>query len=243
MSTDSKIIHFQNGTIINANSSITRPLNIAKQGKDLTAQLAEDIAEEMADDPTLKELLDATHQQMLSWAQFELTCTDMKSVISDVQEMASRDEISQTTDLESLLNPKFDVLAKKKRETAELKKTDTWKEHIAKVNEILDPEGLGANRDGADAEGDDDDSDEDMLVTQAELNLNCPITRKPFVKPMRNKKCNHTYDQAGIDMLLAQRPSFKCPVPACCNKDAVFQRDLEVDRRMLRIMKAKQKTT
>ena len=84
----------------------------------------------------LQELLDATHQQMLSWAQFELTCTDMKSVISDVQEMASRDEISQTTDLESLLNPKFDVLAKKKRETAELKKTDTWKEHITKVNAI-----------------------------------------------------------------------------------------------------------
>ena len=49
-----KTIHFQNGTIINANNSISRPLSIAKQGKDLTAQLAEDIAEEMADDPTLQ---------------------------------------------------------------------------------------------------------------------------------------------------------------------------------------------
>ena len=78
-------------------------------------------------------MLDATHEQMLSWAQFELTCTEMKSVISEVQEMASRDEISQTTDLESLLNPKFDGLAKEKKETAELKKTDTWKEHMAKV--------------------------------------------------------------------------------------------------------------
>ena len=52
------------------------------------------------------------------------------------------------------------------------------------VNEILDPEGLGANRDGADAEGDDDDSDEDMLVTQAELNLNCPITRSRLLNFM-----------------------------------------------------------
>ena len=54
MSADSKIVHFQNETIIQAKNSIGRPLHIAKQGKDLTAQLAEDIAEEMEDDPSLK---------------------------------------------------------------------------------------------------------------------------------------------------------------------------------------------
>ena len=56
-SSASDTIHFQNGTIINAHQSIARPLSIAKQGKDLTSQLAEDIAEEMAenpDDPELK---------------------------------------------------------------------------------------------------------------------------------------------------------------------------------------------
>lgn len=51
---DSKIIHFQNGTIINANNALEKPLHIAKQGRDLTTSLAEDIAEEMADDPSLK---------------------------------------------------------------------------------------------------------------------------------------------------------------------------------------------
>jgi len=242
MAPTAKTIHFQNGTIINANNSIARPLSIAKQGKDLTAQLAEDIAEEMADDPSLQELLNATHEQMLSWAQFEMTCNDLKSVVSHVQEMASKDEITLSTNLEAIMSPEFDRIAGEKKDPTTLKKTETWKEYIAKVNEIVDPEGLGRNKGDDKGDDDDDDSDEDMLVTQAELNPNCPITRKPFVKPMRNKKCNHTYDQEGIDMLLAQRPSFKCPVPACCNKDPVFERDLEVDRRMMRILKAKQKS-
>jgi len=238
-----KTIHFQNGTIINANNSISRPLSIAKQGKDLTAQLAEDIAEEMADDPSLQELLDATHEQMLAWAQYEITISDLKSAVAKVQEMASNDEVSFSTDLEAVLNPEFERIAGQKKDAVTLKKTDTWKEYIAKVNEIVNPEGLGRNNKDDDENDDGDDSDEEMLVTQAELNPNCPITRKPFVKPMKNKKCNHTYDQEGIDMLLAQRPSFKCPVPACCNKDPVFERDLEVDRRMMRILKAKQKSS
>ena len=54
MASASKTIHFQNGTIINANNSIVRPLQIVKQGRDLTVALAEDIAEEMADDPSFK---------------------------------------------------------------------------------------------------------------------------------------------------------------------------------------------
>jgi len=247
-SSASDTIHFQNGTIINAHQSIARPLSIAKQGKDLTSQLAEDIAEEMAenpDDPELKALLDATHEHMLSWAQFDITCADFKSVVSEVQEMASHDEIRQITDLEALMNPKFDRVANDTKAESELKKTDCWKDYIAKVNEIVDPEGLQQGKQTSGGKGgdddDDDESDDDMLITQAEVNLNCPITRKPMVKPMKNKICNHTYDQEGIDMLLAQRPSFKCPVPACSNNESVFQKDLEVDRRMLRIIKSKQK--
>ena len=44
----------------------------------------------------------------------------------------------------------------------------------------MDPEGLQSkDPDGAGEGGDDDDDDsgDDMLVTQAEINLNCPITR------------------------------------------------------------------
>lgn len=243
MASTSKTIHFQNGTIINANNSIVRPIQIAKQGRDLTIALAEDIAEEMVDDPSFKELLDATHEQMLSWAQFEITCNELKSVVTDVQEMASRDEIALGTDLDTLMTPKFNAVLANKKGAAELKKTETWTDYMEKVNEILDPEGLQSKDPDGGGEGgdDDDDSGDDMLVTQAEINLNCPITRKPFTKPMKNKKCNHTYDQEGIDMLLSQRPSFKCPVPSCSNKSAVFQTDLEVDRRMLRIIKSKQK--
>ena len=41
------------------------------------------------------------------------------------------------------------------------------------VNEILDPEGVNGGADNENV----DDSDKDMLVTQAEVNLICPITR------------------------------------------------------------------
>ena len=78
-------------------------------------------------------LLDATHEHMLSWAQFDITCADFKSVVSEVQEMASRDEIRQITDLEALMNPKFDRVANDTKAESELKKTDCWKDYIAKV--------------------------------------------------------------------------------------------------------------
>ena len=71
---------------------------------------------------------------MLSWAQFEITCNELKSVVTDVQEMASRDEIALNTDLDALMTPKFDAVLAKKKGAAELKKTETWTDYMEKAS-------------------------------------------------------------------------------------------------------------
>ena len=71
---------------------------------------------------------------MLSWAQFEITCNELKSVVADVQEMASRDEIALNTDLDALMNPKFNAVLAKKKGAAELKKTEAWTDYMEKAS-------------------------------------------------------------------------------------------------------------
>ena len=62
------------------------------------------------------------------------------------------------------------------------------------MNEIVDPEGLQQGKQtkgGKGGDDDDDDSDDDMLITQAEVNLNCPITRLGFMTFIILKLCHH----------------------------------------------------
>lgn len=231
-------LKLNNGVIMQANESLAKPVKFARQGMDLTTQLAEDIAEEITEDHEFKDLLEEVKQQMLLYVQFEATAKNFKGVVTELRDSAASDGLDEDVDIDAILMPKFEALEKQAAAPAELKKTDAWKEFNGKVMEILDPEGLGG-RDGGDAAA--ADSDDEMLVTQEETNINCPITRKPFANPMKNKKCNHTYDQEGVEMIFAQRGShgFKCPFPSCTNRAVIERSDLEVDRRMIRIMKAR----
>jgi len=225
----SDCVRFPDESIKQAVGSVLKPLVTSKQGKELTTQLSEDIADELAADPSFKDLMGRAHSEMLAWAQFDLTCQAMKGVLAEAQKMAVKGKITGETDLESLLKPKFDQVVTKPIDKCELLKTDAWRDYVAKMKEF----DVELN------EVDGDDDDEEMLVTSEETNLTCPITRKKFVNPVKNMKCGHTYDQEGIDMLLAQRPSFRCPVQSCSNKDKVTKADLEPDRRTMRLIKSK----
>ncbi|KAM4633224.1 E3 SUMO-protein ligase NSE2 [Polymixia lowei] len=85
--------------------------------------------------------------------------------------------------------------------------------------------------------------DEDIAVTQSQVNFSCPLTQVEMVNPMKNKKCNHHYDEAAILSLIKarhnQKKKCRCPVVGCVNTD-VKQADLIPDQ-MLRRMIQNQK--
>ena len=78
-----------------------------------------------------------------------------------------------------------------------------------------------------------------IIFSQVEEALNCPITRKPFEDPVRNKLCNHCYSKAAVCQMLTRRSSIKCPVGGC-TKQVVLPNlipDRELARRVRRKMK------
>ncbi|XP_029928143.1 E3 SUMO-protein ligase NSE2 [Myripristis murdjan] len=79
--------------------------------------------------------------------------------------------------------------------------------------------------------------DEDIAVTQTQVNLTCPLTQVEMVNPMKNKKCNHHYDEEAILSLIKKRHSQKkkcrCPVVGCENGDVV-KADLVPDQMLRR---------
>uniref|UniRef100_A0AAV2MC54 E3 SUMO-protein ligase NSE2 n=1 Tax=Knipowitschia caucasica TaxID=637954 RepID=A0AAV2MC54_KNICA len=75
--------------------------------------------------------------------------------------------------------------------------------------------------------------DEDIAVTQSQTNFTCPLTTVEMVNPVKNKKCNHHYDEKAIVTLIqnkhSQRKKCRCPVVGCSNSD-VKESDLVPDQ-------------
>ncbi|XP_048008956.1 E3 SUMO-protein ligase NSE2 isoform X2 [Megalobrama amblycephala] len=90
-----------------------------------------------------------------------------------------------------------------------------------------------------DAENEEEELDEDIAVTQSQTNFICPLTQVEMVNPVKNKKCNHYYDQAAVlEMIKAKhknKKNFRCPKVGCDNRD-VQQSDLELDLVMKRMI-------
>lgn len=91
--------------------------------------------------------------------------------------------------------------------------------------------------------------DEDIAVSQTQVNVICPLTQVEMVKPVKNKKCNHHYDEEAILNLLKtrrnQKKKCRCPVVGCGNSD-VKESDLVQDqvlRRKIQSQKRKSNKT
>ncbi|CAF1086553.1 unnamed protein product [Rotaria sp. Silwood1] len=67
----------------------------------------------------------------------------------------------------------------------------------------------------------DDDNDNDTNIIDQVASNKCPLTQKPFVQPVQNKKCKHKYEKMTVlkyiaDKNKAKRPA-KCPSSGCNN--------------------------
>lgn len=78
-----------------------------------------------------------------------------------------------------------------------------------------------------------------VIFSQVEEALYCPITKKPFEDPVRNKLCNHCYSKAAINEILTRKHSIKCPVGGCTKQ--VTMPNLIPDRELARRVKRKLK--
>ncbi|GAA6229086.1 E3 SUMO-protein ligase NSE2 [Lates japonicus] len=88
--------------------------------------------------------------------------------------------------------------------------------------------------------------DEDIAVTQSQVNFTCPLTQVEMVNPVKNKKCNHYYDEAAILGLIKTRHSQKkkcrCPVVGCGNTD-VKESDLVPDQMLRRKIQSQKRNS
>ena len=78
--------------------------------------------------------------------------------------------------------------------------------------------------------------DSGIVFSQVEEALHCPITKKYFEDPVRNKLCNHCYSKAAICQMLQRKSSVRCPVGGC-TKPVLLPNlipDKEVARRVKR---------
>ncbi|XP_042345421.1 E3 SUMO-protein ligase NSE2 [Plectropomus leopardus] len=88
--------------------------------------------------------------------------------------------------------------------------------------------------------------DEDIAVTQSQVNYICPLTQEEMVNPMKNKKCNHHYDEGAILGLIktkqSQKKKCRCPVVGCGNTD-VKQSDLIPDQMLRRKIQSQKRNS
>ncbi|CAR30605.1 SUMO ligase MMS21 [Lachancea thermotolerans CBS 6340] len=76
----------------------------------------------------------------------------------------------------------------------------------------------------------DEAADDDVQIAGGQIELACPITCKPFQRPMISRKCGHVFDHAGIEQYLSAQSTRDCPQGACGQK--VSMRDFVPDRLM-----------
>jgi len=115
-------------------------------------------------------------------------------------------------------NPSEALLATLRRKLeAERAALPESRANSADIIKLLPGAGAGAGAAGA---GQGDDDDDDIIVENGEVNFTCPITRKPFVDPVKNRACGHSYSRAAIYEVIARARRGRgnacpCPVAGC----------------------------
>lgn len=151
------------------------------------------------------------------------------------------DVVQQVTGQVSSQQPEamFSLSAKVKEQfTARIARlSDAELQNHQKVVAFKDSIKNSANQANQEPEENVEELDEDIAVTQSQVNFTCPLTQMEMVNPMKNKKCNHYYDEAAILSLIkkkhSQKKKCRCPVVGCGNSD-VKESDLTPDQMLRR---------
>ncbi|XP_015510533.1 E3 SUMO-protein ligase NSE2 [Neodiprion pinetum] len=77
-------------------------------------------------------------------------------------------------------------------------------------------------------------NDDELVLTQNDINVIDPITKRRINDPVRNTVCGHVYDRGSVEALLKANKQTRCPVAGCANKNYLqldnFQTDILTKR-------------
>ncbi|XP_014204538.1 E3 SUMO-protein ligase NSE2 [Copidosoma floridanum] len=63
--------------------------------------------------------------------------------------------------------------------------------------------------------------DDDIEMTQDDVNVIDPFTKKRMTDPLKNKVCGHIYDRESVVQMLKLNDKTRCPVVGCSNKESI----------------------
>ncbi|KAM9353971.1 E3 SUMO-protein ligase NSE2 [Symphorus nematophorus] len=196
-------------------------------GMDIVTDVAMDLAEAQNEDtdPGIKEM-----EAMI------LECAKLDSEINyfvDVVQKVTAEVTSQQPEA------MFSLSAKVKEQFTEriARLSDAELQNHPKVVAFKDSIRNSVSQGNQESAENVEELDEDIAVTQSQVNFTCPLTQVEMVNPVKNKKCNHHYDEGAILGLIKTRHSQKkkcrCPVVGCGNAD-VRESDLIPDQMLRR---------
>ncbi|XP_029958486.1 E3 SUMO-protein ligase NSE2 [Salarias fasciatus] len=188
-------------------------------GMDIVTDVAMDLMETQAQNPGIKEL-EAT---ILECARLD---REINYFVDTVQQVTAEVNAQQP---EAMFCLSDKVKERFTHRIAEL--SDAELHNHQKV--MAFKESIKNSSKQANEETSEDMLDEDISVTQTQVNFTCPLTQAEMVNPMKNKNCQHHYDEGAILGLIrkrhSQRKKCRCPVVGCGNAD-VKESDLIPDQ-------------
>ncbi|XP_035020144.2 E3 SUMO-protein ligase NSE2 [Hippoglossus stenolepis] len=192
-------------------------------GMDIVTNVAMDLAEAQDGEgnPGVKEM----EAMILECAKLDREINYFVDAVQQViQEVATQQP-------EAMFNLSAKVKEKFTERTARLSDADLHRhQKVVAFKESIKNSVNPANQESAEGM---EELDDDIAVTQSQVNFTCPLTQVEMVNPVKNKKCNHLYDEAAILGLIKTRHSQKkkcrCPVVGCGNSD-VKESDLILDQ-------------
>lgn len=218
-------------------SSLKSCQNDINTGMDIVIDVAMDLAETLEGNNSLKELEDT----LLVCAKLD---RDINHFVDVVQQVTS-EVTSQNPEAMFSLSDKV----KKQYEEKIARLSDDELHKHQKVVAFKDSIRSCQDQAAQESAGNMEELDEDIAVSQSQVNFTCPLTQVEMVNPVKNKKCNHYYDEEAILNLIKnrhnQRKKCRCPVVGCGNSD-VKETDLVLDqvlRRKIQSQKRKSNKT
>nr|XP_046255058.1 E3 SUMO-protein ligase NSE2 [Scatophagus argus] len=196
-------------------------------GMDIVTDVAMDLAEghDTEENPAVKELED----MILECAKLD---REINYFIDAVQQVTAEVTTQQPEAM-------FSLSAKVKEQFTEriARLSDADLQNHQKVVAFKDSIKNSLNQGSQESADKMEELDEDIAVTQSQVNFTCPLTQVEMVNPVKNKKCNHNYDEGAILGLIktkhSQKKKCRCPVVGCGNTD-VKETDLIPDQMLRR---------
>eukprot|EP00128_Syssomonas_multiformis_P013985 Colp12_sorted_trinity150504_noHs@29169 len=161
------------------------------------------------------------HEYILSYGRFIKETQLKMQVLDDINRNIPRGGSIQMEDVEEA-KQRMQQLCQE-IDDDEIMRSEAFRNCAIKIRETYHP------NEAAD--------DDDLVVTQAEQNVICPISQQVMKDPVKSKLCKHSYSKEAVMALLKQQKGRtpKCPAVGCDQK--LFAHELEPDLVMAQAVK------